>query len=74
MIDFANVKAILRLAGITKLKLTFDGDLQNVIAEYVFKGAPGHKQITWEEIIDNLTIGQPEQPASPELDAGRELK
>ncbi len=70
MVDLKQVKAIMRLAGITKLKLTFDGYLQIVNAEYVFKGAPGHKQITWEEIIDNLTIGQPEQPASPELDAG----
>lgn len=72
MIDLNNVKTILQVAGISRLKIHFDGDLQIVNVEYVFKGKSGYKQITWEEIIDSLTIGLPEVPACsiPEDDQG----
>ena len=60
MIDLNSIQTILKVAGITKLKIEFDGELQIVNAEYIFRGVPGHKQITWEEIISSLTIGTPE--------------
>ena len=56
MITLGSIKIILQTAGISRLKISFDGELQIVIAEYVFRGKPGHKQITWEEIINSLEI------------------
>ena len=63
MIDLTNIKTLLQIAGITQLKISFNGELQIVNAEYVFKGIPGHKQIAYQEVIDSLTIGQPAAPA-----------
>lgn len=74
MIDLNNIKIILQTAGISRLKINFDGELQIVNAEYVFRGVPGHKQITWEEIINSLKIGLPEEPAGATMDIEQELK
>ena len=60
MLPLQHIKVLLTTAGISKLKIDFDGELQIVNAEYVFRGVPGHKQITWEEIINSLKIGLPE--------------
>ena len=62
MIDLNHIKIILQTAGISRLKISFDGDLQVVNAEYVFRGKPGHKKITYQEVIDSLNIGLPETP------------
>ena len=56
MISLNNIKIILQTAGISQLKISFDGELQIIDAEYVFRGKPGHKKITWEEIINSLEI------------------
>ena len=74
MINLNNVRTILQVAGISRLKINFDGDLQIVNAEYIFQGVPGHKQITWEEIIDSLTIGPPEAQALPVAEDNKQLK
>jgi len=74
MIDLNNIRTILQVAGISRLKINFDGELQVVNAEYTFRGVPGHKQITWEEIIDSLTIGLPGQPVCPAVEDNKELK
>ena len=60
MVDFNSIKTILKVAGITQLKISFDEKQQFVNAEYVFKGVPGVKQMTYREIIDNLSIGVPD--------------
>jgi len=72
MIGLNNIKIILQTAGISRLKISFDGELQVVNVEYVFRGKPGHKQITWEEIIKCLTIGHPGQPIERSLDNKRQ--
>lgn len=58
--DFGNIKTILRVAGINRLQIQFDDEQQLVNAEYVFKGKPGTKRITYKEIIKLLSIGYPE--------------
>ena len=64
MIDLSNIKTILQVAGINQLKVEFDNNYQVVIAEYVFKGKPGKKSITYQEIINSLTIGHPGPPVA----------
>lgn len=59
MIDLTNIKTILQVAGISQLKITFDDEHKVVNAVYRFKGKPGTKQITYQEIIKSLTIGMP---------------
>ena len=66
MIDLSNIKTILQVAGINQLQIQFDDDHQLVNAEYVFKGKPGTRQITYEEIIKLLSIGHP----GPAISAG----
>ena len=60
MINLNNIKIILQTAGISQLKISFDGEFQIIDAEYVFRGKPGHKKITYQEVIDSLNIGLPE--------------
>ena len=78
MIDLNNVKTLLKVAGITQLKISFDEKQHLVNAEYVFRGVPGAKQMTYREIIDNLSIGVPDmslaQRAGCVLDVDDELK
>lgn len=60
MIDFNSIKTILKVAGITHLKISFDEKQHLVNVDYVFRGVPGTKQMTYQEIIDNLSIGVPD--------------
>jgi len=62
MIDLNNIKTILQIAGISRLKIGFDNNRNLVNVEFVFRGKLGTKQITQQEIIDSLTIGAPEAP------------
>ena len=43
----------------------FDYEKEFVHFDYVFKGKPGKKRISYEEIINSLTIG----PPGPSIDA-----
>ncbi len=69
MFDLSNIKTILKVAGINQLEIQFDDEHQLVNAEYVFRGKPGTKRITYQEVIDSLTIGMPgsvqDHPAGP---------
>lgn len=73
MIDLKQVKTLLQIAGITRLKIRFDNDYNQIYAEYTFKGKPGTKMITYQNIIDSLTIGSSGTPAGPGKDAARQL-
>lgn len=66
MVDLNNIKTILQVAGINQLKIQFDDDQQLVNVEYVFRGKPGTRQLTYDEIIKLLTIGHP----GPAVSAG----
>lgn len=66
MIDLSTIKTILQLAGISQLKIDFDENHRVVNAYYVFLGTPGTKRITYQEVIDSLTIGMPGLPVAPE--------
>lgn len=57
MITLEGIKALLVIAGLNYLRLDFDDEQKHVKAYYVFKGESGIKQITYQEIIDSLTIG-----------------
>lgn len=57
MIDLNNIKTILQVAGISRLKIQFNDSQKYVRVDYVFKGIPYTKRITYQEIIDSLTIG-----------------
>lgn len=74
MVELKQVKTILQLAGITQLKFQFDDKLKLVYAFYVFKGKPGIRQITYQEIIDSLTIGSPGALAVPVPDGYVDIK
>ncbi len=74
MIDLTQIKTILKLSGITGLKIEFDEEQKQITAHYIFRGIVGIRQITYQEIIDSLVIGLPEQPLSRVVDVGRELK
>ena len=63
MISLESVKILLQTAGISRLKIDFDNEHKHVNAEYVFRGTRGTKKITYQEIIDSLTIGLPMQSA-----------
>ena len=67
MLDLKNITTILNLAGISKLQVSFDEKHRTVNADYVFKGQPGKKKITYEEIINSLSIGQPGRPVERTL-------
>jgi len=73
MISLKNIKVLLTTAGISRLKIDFDDEHRLVNAEYVFRGKSGTKQITYQEIIDSLTIGLPEAPVSPTVGVSQEL-
>jgi len=62
MITLESVKILLKTAGFSRLKIDFDDERKIINAEYVFRWTPGTKQITYQEIIDRLTIGLPEVP------------
>ena len=57
MITLEGIKALLVIAGISRLKIDFDDKRKLVIADYVYKGESAIKQITYQEIIDSFTIG-----------------
>jgi len=73
MIDLKQIKTILQVAGISRLKIGFVGSYRVVNVEYVFKGKPGTKQITYQEIIDSFTIGMPGPPAEPGAGLAKQL-
>jgi len=68
MIDLNNIKSILQVAGITSLKIAFDNDRNLVNADYVFRKVHNVKQITYQEIINSLSIGLPGPPAGTGAD------
>jgi len=68
MLDLKQIKTLLQIAGITHLKIDFDEKQKVVNADYVFKRIRGTKRITYQEIIDSLTIGSPEAGTCPVLD------
>ena len=74
MIDLNTIKLLLTTAGISRLKIDFDDERKFVNAYYVFRGVPGSKQITYNEIIDSLTIGLPEASVGPGAAIAQELK
>ena len=74
MINLNNIKTILQIAGITYLRIDFGNDQKHVKAYYVFKGVSGIKQITYQEIINALTIGLPEVLAGSNGEERQELR
>ena len=74
MVNLNNIKTILQIAGISRLKISFDNELKVVNVVYLFKGKPGTKQITQQEIIDSLAIGPPGYTDPPRVDGSFELK
>lgn len=74
MLDLKNIKTILNLAGISQLQISFDEEHRTVNADYVFKGQPGKKKLTYQEIIDSLTIGLPGPPVDSETAQTKQLK
>jgi len=62
MLSLQSVKVLLVTAGISRLKIDFDDEQEHVNAEYVFRGVQGTKKITYQEIIDSLSIGSSEAP------------
>jgi len=65
MIDLNNIKTILQVAGISRLKIAFDNDHNLVNVDYVFRGETKYKQVTYQEIVESLTIGQPGPSVGP---------
>lgn len=74
MINLQAIKIMLTTAGISRLKIDFDDEQQHVNAEYIFRGVHGTKQITYQEIIDSLTIGSPRVPAGHQTEDPTELR
>lgn len=66
MIDLKQIKTILQVAGISELKLKIDKDHENIEFDYVFRGKPGKKNITFREIESILSIGRPKVPDKSE--------
>ena len=60
MLTLESIKVMLTVAGVSRLKIDFDDELKCVNADYIFRGESGTKQITYQEIIDSLTIGKSE--------------
>jgi len=74
MITLGSIKIILQTAGISRLEISFDDELKVVNAVYLFRGKPGTKQITYQEVIDSLAIGPPGYTDPPRVDGSFELK
>lgn len=66
MIDLSNIRTILQIAGINQMKIAFDDKSQLVNVEYVFRGKPSKKEITYQEVVKLLSIGHP----GPAVSAG----
>lgn len=62
MINLGSVKILLKAAGVSKLTIDFNEEQKCVNAAYIFKGSLSTKKITYQEIIDSLTIGLPKPP------------
>ena len=60
MLSLESIKVMLIVAGVSRLKIDFDDMRECVNVEYVFRGGLHGKQITYQEIIDSLTIGKSE--------------
>lgn len=73
MINLSQVTTLIQLAGVTRLKIRFDNNYDQVFVEYTFKGKDYTKTITYQEVIDVLAIGPPGTPAASGKDAGRRL-
>jgi len=58
MVNFEQIKILIQAAGITILKVKFDGANQLVNISYVFKGKPVKKVITFQE-IEIVLLGKP---------------
>lgn len=71
--DLSNIKTILQVAGISQLEITFDDEHKVVNAVYRFKGKPGTKQITYEEVTKSLSIGPPGYTDAPGADQAQQL-
>lgn len=74
MINLNNIKAILKLAGVSRLEIDFDNENECVNVVYIFKGTLGARKITYLEIINSLTIGQPEDPVGSGAAVAQELR
>ncbi len=68
MIELNHIRMMLMTMGISRLKIDFDDERKLVNAEYIFRGKPSTRQITYQEIIDSLNIGLPEVTACLILD------
>ena len=73
MITLETIKIMLTTAGISRLKIEFDDERKLVNADYIFRGVPGTRRITYQEIIDGFTIGLPEAPVDPIAAIAQEL-
>ena len=73
MISLESIKVMLTVAGVSRLKIDFDDERKLVNADYVFKGVPGTRRITYQEIINGFTIGLPEAPVGPIAAIAQEL-
>lgn len=73
MITLETIKIMLTKAGCTRFKIDFDNDQNLLKVDYVFRGVPGNSQITYQEIKDSLTIGQPEATIGPGAAIAQEL-
>ena len=73
MIDLNNIRILLITAGVSQLVINFDNEQKLVNAKYVFRGVPGTKKITYQEIIDSFSIGQSEAPVGPGAAIAQEL-
>ncbi len=58
MLDLKQIKLLLRAAGISKLKAKIDTNNEAVKFDYVFRGKPDKKVITFREIENVLSIGE----------------
>lgn len=68
MIDFNTIKVMLITTGISGLKIEFDDKQKQIVAHYIFRGVPGIKRISYQEITDSLVIGIPEVRACPTIE------
>lgn len=71
--DLKSIRKLLIVSGLSRLKIDFDNDHDLVNIEYVFRGTPGTRQITYQEIIDNLTIALPSVPVGQVIDDRQKL-
>lgn len=73
MIDLNNIKSILQFAGISSLSIKFDNEKEMINVCSVFKGVPGKKDLSFQEVSELLSIGQPELADHAEPAPAREL-